>query len=98
MGSTKKEDRIDVNGRAFQLMRKRARAQGRKVTSSKRSSSDKVTGSREGGARKAAGYKLADLGSRHEEVFIKFGGPRCLRRGKDKGIGGMFHVERNLVW
>ena len=35
MGSTKKEDRIDVNGRAFQLMRKRARAQGRKVTSSK---------------------------------------------------------------
>ena len=48
--------------------------------------------------RKPASHKLADLGSRHEEVFIKFGGPRRLRRGKDKGIGRMFHVERNLVW
>ena len=66
MGSTKKEDRIDVNGRAFQLMRKRARAQGRKVTSSKRSSSDKVTGSREGGpaSPQATSSRISDPGTR----------------------------------
>ena len=46
--------------------RKRARAQGRKVTSSKRSSSDKVTGSREGGpaSPQAASSRISDPGTR----------------------------------
>ena len=46
--------------------RKRARAQGRKVTSSKRSSSDKVTGSREGGPARpqATSSRISDPGTR----------------------------------
>ena len=46
--------------------RKRARAQGRKVTSSKRSSSDKVTGSRGGGPARpqATSSRISDPGTR----------------------------------
>ena len=72
MENTRRRARLYVAARFMMVKidrcakRRRARAQGRKVTSSKRSSSDKVTGSREGGPARpqATSSRISDPGTR----------------------------------
>ena len=70
--------------------RKGSRPQGHKQQALKLGPGLKVQG---GWARKAASRKVPYRGPR-----VKFRGARIGRLDEDKGIGGMFHVERNLVW